>query len=573
AAEPCAGGPARVAAVWGPARAETLRRMFGATGLPQAEAAWRGAVDQLDAYGRRWALAHRDACLATRVRGEQSERLLDLRMACLDNRLADLDAVVAVLAAPDRQLVIDAEATARRLPSVAACDEAAARRLLPALPDDPAVRGWVQAIEAQLAAARARLTAGRYAEGRALVAPVRVAAAVLGDRPLEADVLLVAGRLERATSDLARSRRTLAAGLRAATAGRHDAAAAELALEVMRGAIDLDYGDEVDAIVADAQAWVDRLGDPRLAARLLDLRGSLALRRNDFAAARALLRQALTTYRVEAVDDPLVVASVLRRLSLIDQLEGNFAAADASGREAVDTIARALGPWHPEALGIRSNLAVGLGDRGAWAASLAEHAAILALREQVLGPAHLDVAMSLYGVARAQLRLGRLSEAAAAAARVLAIRAAVLPPDAIEIGEAHGMIGRIALAGGRAAEARPHFVTAAACYAAHLGLAHPARAVALGEQAAADLALGDAVAALATARAALALDVADYPAVRAELTLVAVQALTARGPAGVAEARPLAERARADFAAAAAGERIGLPALEAWLAAHPPAPR
>ena len=42
----------------------------------------------LDDYAGRWATMHADACEATRVRGEQPESVMQLRMSCLDSPAA-----------------------------------------------------------------------------------------------------------------------------------------------------------------------------------------------------------------------------------------------------------------------------------------------------------------------------------------------------------------------------------------------------------------------------------------------------------------------------------------------------
>ena len=44
----------------------------------------------LDQYAVDWSNQYKDACEATRVRGEISEDVLDLRMACLGDRLKEL---------------------------------------------------------------------------------------------------------------------------------------------------------------------------------------------------------------------------------------------------------------------------------------------------------------------------------------------------------------------------------------------------------------------------------------------------------------------------------------------------
>jgi serine/threonine protein kinase len=71
------------------ARAE-IRAAFLATGKLYAAKAWESACQILDRYAQRWTDLYVEACEATHVRGEQSAEVLDLRMQCLAEGLADL---------------------------------------------------------------------------------------------------------------------------------------------------------------------------------------------------------------------------------------------------------------------------------------------------------------------------------------------------------------------------------------------------------------------------------------------------------------------------------------------------
>ncbi|MCA9687835.1 MAG: protein kinase, partial [Myxococcales bacterium] len=82
----CSGGQDEIAALWNPEVDARLREAMVASELPYAEASAIRVGTEFERWTQRWAAAHREACEATRVRGEQSDELLDLRMACLDDR-------------------------------------------------------------------------------------------------------------------------------------------------------------------------------------------------------------------------------------------------------------------------------------------------------------------------------------------------------------------------------------------------------------------------------------------------------------------------------------------------------
>ena len=87
----------------GPARAR-IRAAFLATSLKLADTSSSLVMRELDAYAAAWSAAHREACLATRVREEQTEDLMALRMTCLERRRVELAATVDILERPDARL-------------------------------------------------------------------------------------------------------------------------------------------------------------------------------------------------------------------------------------------------------------------------------------------------------------------------------------------------------------------------------------------------------------------------------------------------------------------------------------
>ena len=102
----CGGAEERLAAVWNAERKQAVHEAFRATRLPFAENAWAVVERGFDSYTGSWASMRREACQATRVRGDQSEDLLDRRMFCLDQRLKEIGALTDLLTRADRQVVL-----------------------------------------------------------------------------------------------------------------------------------------------------------------------------------------------------------------------------------------------------------------------------------------------------------------------------------------------------------------------------------------------------------------------------------------------------------------------------------
>ena len=70
-----------------------IRRAFLATSKPYAATAFEATSRILDRFARRWTDIYVEACEATHLRGEQSNEVLDLRMAALGEALRDLRAL------------------------------------------------------------------------------------------------------------------------------------------------------------------------------------------------------------------------------------------------------------------------------------------------------------------------------------------------------------------------------------------------------------------------------------------------------------------------------------------------
>src|SRR5262245_5625833 len=138
---------------------------------------------------------HRAACEATHVRGGQSERLLDLRMACLSRHVQEIHAVTDLLVSADASVVERAVDAVAALPSIARCADTAALLASVAPPADARVALAVEAVRRDLAAVAAREQVGRYDAGLAAADAAVAAADATGYRPLVAEAQLARGRL------------------------------------------------------------------------------------------------------------------------------------------------------------------------------------------------------------------------------------------------------------------------------------------------------------------------------------------------------------------------------------------
>ena len=123
----CQGAPERLAGIWDGDRKRAVHSAFIAVDKPYAEDAYQRVERALDAYAESWVTMQTESCRATKLRGEQSAELLDLRTACLDRRLDELRAETELFAKADARVVENAVQATGALTSL---DECARRRVV-----------------------------------------------------------------------------------------------------------------------------------------------------------------------------------------------------------------------------------------------------------------------------------------------------------------------------------------------------------------------------------------------------------------------------------------------------------
>ena len=101
----CEGASKLLKEVWDDERKQKIEAAFLSTDLPYSLDAWAWVEPDLDDYADKWSAQYEEACEATSIRHEQSEEVMDMRMACLDRALLDFDAVIKALEQADIETV------------------------------------------------------------------------------------------------------------------------------------------------------------------------------------------------------------------------------------------------------------------------------------------------------------------------------------------------------------------------------------------------------------------------------------------------------------------------------------
>ncbi|HVE84281.1 MAG TPA: serine/threonine-protein kinase [Myxococcales bacterium] len=423
----CAGVEQDLAGVWDDSQREAVRAAFAAVNKPFAADAARAAARQLDGYAAAWAQMRRQACEATRVRGEAPESVLALRLSCLDRRLESLSALVAVLRAADAAVAQKAIDATAGLPSLDACADLAALTALVPPPQDAAVRAKVEDLRKRLARPKAQLLAAQFKQG---LEPAKAAAAeavALGYPPLVADAQELLGRMEDGAADFKGAERAFAAAAQAAQAGRDDELGArawsQLALEA---GIRQARWDAAHDALGMGKATLARLGGrDALKAELRLTEARLDLAEGKYQDGLAASQEALELYRrlygedrVETANAQYFVGQCLFRLGKLDP------AIDAD-RKALAIRRQVLGPDHPETANAIHGLATALQMAGRFDEALPLHLQSLSIRERSLGPEHPDLAFSLNNLTALFATQRKFKDAVPYAERTLKLQQAV----------------------------------------------------------------------------------------------------------------------------------------------------
>ncbi|MCA9708402.1 MAG: tetratricopeptide repeat protein [Myxococcales bacterium] len=610
---PCADMREQLAGVWDDARRAEIRTSMTATGLGYAPRTWELVERRLDDYADAWVASRAEACEATR-RGEQSGELLDLRMACSNDRRVHLRAAVDVLASADATVVEKAVEIATDLPAVAPCDDAAGLRAARHPPEDPVLAGRVAALEPRLVAAQAQQSAGRYAQALAALEPLVTEAEALGHPPLLARAWLQQGVLQWKLGDYDAAEQTLIRALDLAVGEPErltaEAAAAATHLVALVGpTLERHAQARVWALQADPLSRAAGTLDAR--ATYLDDLGMLALSEGHHDQARAHFGEALELREREREADPLALAAVLANLGNAAAVAGDFSVAHEHMQRALELLERVLGPEHPDVGRCLSTLGSVIDSLGRWDEARRHHERALAIYERALGPTHPRVASALnnlgvvlkhqgqYADARAALERalrireqelglhhprvadaltnlgivaqeqGELADARAYLERALAIYERTLGPDHHGAGVALTNLGTVAQAEGDHHAAAEHLEHALQVIETALGAEHPAVASVLQRLGEARLALGQRPQAQAALERALAIRVAreTEAADLADTRFALARALERDDPP---RALDLAERAREGYGQSGAARARAKDELEAWLREHGP---
>jgi len=390
----CEGALDEVHKAWSPETRERVRLAFAKTNLSYADLASSTLARLLDQYAVDWSNQYKDACEATRVRGEVSEEVLDLRMACLGDRLKELSALASVMEHPDNDAVQEAPRAARNLTPVAECADVAALKTETPRPRDPLQARRVDELRQKLAEMQAQHAVGKNLEALKIGEPLLADARAVGWQPLVAEVELWIGRAAADQGDDTKSIPGFKDAFAAALAGRDEKilkeSAARLAQEYIykNSMADFDYWERV------ARAALSRgTPDPHLES-WVEHTHCVAL----YQLGRVKERLRCLEQHAQKARDPLNEWE-LTMLGIAAKDAGQYSEAIDWLKRGVDFSIKEFGATHPRTLEMRAYLCDGYLELGDYGQALSECQSALRTVREVSPDNH-------YLISRIELYLG-----------------------------------------------------------------------------------------------------------------------------------------------------------------------
>jgi tetratricopeptide (TPR) repeat protein len=482
----CRAAGDRVAGVWDPGVKREVRQAFDRSGRAYAPETFSGVDRLLSDYLGRWRGMYTEACEATNVRGEQSAEVLDLRMACLRDRLDGVRALTSLFAHADGDVVDNAASATSALGTLELCaDPKLLRNVLP-LPEGDDAREEVARLRPGIAEAKALHDAGNEAlaagHARALVSQARR----VHYPPVLAEALLLLGEIEVDAGRNEASHAAIKEAAWLAEASRADEVEAEAVVYLVWTSGALGRYEEADDWAGQADAVLERIGGHTR------LRGWLETH-------VATNRKAQGRY-AEALEHEQQAAELKQRAgagggdlarSLNNQadvlvLMGRNQEAIGYFDQAIAQLGDEVGAGHPLVATFISNKGESLDRLGRHEEARAAYHRALASEERAYGPESTVVAYPLAGLGESYLAEHRPGAAVAPLERAWRIRdghennAALVAETSFALGQALWGSGgdrqralRLAAGAEKVYAARPGFAAQAAEVARWLGARNP----------------------------------------------------------------------------------------------------
>jgi eukaryotic-like serine/threonine-protein kinase len=399
----CDGGGKKLDGVWDHPTKSQVRLAFERSGRSYAGETFWSVNRLLEDYLGRWVGMYTDACEATNVRGEQSAEFLDLRMACLHDRLVGVRSLSQRFAHADGQVVDNAVNAAGALAPLDLCADPRLLRNLTPLPEEATARGEVARLRAGIADAKALHDSGSEKAATASLRVLVAEARRVRYPPVLAEALVLLGEIESLSGDNEAAYEALKEVVWLAEESRDDEVKAEAAIYLVLTAGRREHYDEADDWTNLADSTLKRIGGHDSLRTWLEMHIAINRRmqgRNE----EALLhdRSALALKQRSGASRGEIARS-LNNLALTLSDMGRYEEALGYLDGAITDLGRELGAEHPVVATFVSNKGETLDRLGRHGEARAAYQRALAIEERAYGEQSTNLGYPLTGLGESYL--------------------------------------------------------------------------------------------------------------------------------------------------------------------------
>jgi len=410
----CTGSEQHLVGVWDPTVKAGIERSFAATNLPYAAASAKRVISVLDGYAGTWVAMHGDACRATRVQGEQSEHVLDLRMACLASRRDELRSLTAVLSSHiDPKTAEKAVDAASSLTPVSGCADIAMLVAPGSEPANPEAAAERRKLEGRLDQLLTQRRLGRNNDTlpatKTLVGDIKKQ----GDLTLLARALALQGEIETRMGKLEDAEATLAVALRHARKAGDPDVFVGAAIDYFDALADAGISKSREAlgVARIAKAMMEDTHDPTLAVRMLVSEGDSMLTLARRKEALPILQEAAELCKRTLGEDHHMMLRVQAVLAPVLGFNEKHDEAEAVFDAAIARATATLGAQHPMTISIRLDQCHDLATQKGPAVAPACYEPALHDADTVMGAGDRDLAIARMYYATALRALNKQDDA------------------------------------------------------------------------------------------------------------------------------------------------------------------
>jgi eukaryotic-like serine/threonine-protein kinase len=420
----CRAAGEKLEGIWDARTKSLVRLAFERSGRSYAGDTFWSVNRLLEDYLTRWTGIYTEACEATNVRGEQSAEILDLRMACLRDRLNGVRALAQVFGHADGDVVDNAVGAAGALGTLELCSDPKLLRNVMPPPEDVATRDEVARIRSGIADAKALHDSGNEERATASLRTLVADARKVRYAPVLAEGLVLLGQIELLAGDNDDAHEALKEAVWQAEASRYDEVKAEAAIFLVVTSGRRDRYDDADDWANQADATLKRIGGHDRLRAWLEMHVAVNCRtqgRNE----EALLhdRRALALKERSGASRG-EVARNLNNLALTLSDMGRYQEALDDLQRAIKDLGQELGAEHPLVATFISNKGETLGRLGRYGEARAAYQRALSIEERTYGVESTNLAYPLTGLGQSYLADHQPAAAVAPLERARRIREA-----------------------------------------------------------------------------------------------------------------------------------------------------